>query len=285
MSQFMSSTPRRSAGFADSPTRRAHSTAARSAGFAGTSSARRAGLAAVAGLVTVGVAAPAANALPLAPVSTPTSTTQVAPVPATRYTTVALNVRAEANPSAKLVTTLVAGTKVSTTGITTEGWSQIDHAGTKRWVATQYLSTTAPAAASRTASASRSISRPALTTAAVSTSGVSAKRATVLKAAYQGIGGSYVWGGTKFGAWDCSGFVLWATGQAGINLPRTASAQAGALTRTSNPQPGDLVLQNGGGHIGIYVGNGKMISALNPSSGTKLHSVSTMPVVGYYTYS
>lgn len=285
MSQFMSSTPRHSAGLADSPTRGARNIAARSAGFAGTSAARRAGLVAVAGLVTAGVAAPAAHALPVAPASTPTSTTYVAPVPATRYATVALNVRAEANPTAQLVTTLASGTKVTTTGITSQGWSQVDHNGTKRWVATQYLSATAPAAASRTASPSRSTSRPALATVSVSTSGVSAKRATVLKAAYQGIGSSYVWGGTKFGAWDCSGFVLWATGKAGISLPRTAAAQAGALTRTSNPQPGDLVLQNGGGHIGIYAGNGMMISALNPASGTKLHPVSYMPVSGYYTYS
>jgi cell wall-associated NlpC family hydrolase len=42
---------------------------------------------------------------------------------------------------------------------------------------------------------------------------------------------------------------------------------------TSTPQPGDLVMQNGGAHVGIYVGNGMMISALNPSQGTLLPAV------------
>ncbi|WP_156960951.1 hypothetical protein [Kocuria marina] len=37
-------------------------------------------------------------------------------------------------------------------------------------------------------------------------------------------------------------------------------------------------------HIGIYIGGGKMVSALNPTQGTFVHSVNAMPVDGYYTY-
>ncbi|MHA7293780.1 C40 family peptidase [Arthrobacter sp. HLT1-21] len=98
------------------------------------------------------------------------------------------------------------------------------------------------------------------------------------------IGAPYVYGGTSSTAgWDCSGFVQWVYAQHGIDLPRTSQAQMGALTPTSNPQPGDLVVQNGGGHIGIYIGDGQMVSALNPSQGTLVHAVSAMPLVGYYT--
>ena len=102
--------------------------------------------------------------------------------------------------------------------------------------------------------------------------------------AYQGIGGAYVWGGTGFKAWDCSGFTQWVYAQNGINLPRTTWAQFAAGTPTANPQPGDLVSQNGGSHVGIYIGNGQMISALNPSQGTQVHSVNAMQVDGFYTF-
>jgi cell wall-associated NlpC family hydrolase len=52
---------------------------------------------------------------------------------------------------------------------------------------------------------------------------------------------------------------------------------------TSTPVPGDLVMQNGGAHVGIYVGNGMMISALNPSQGTILHAVSATGTSAFYT--
>ena len=53
--------------------------------------------------------------------------------------------------------------------------------------------------------------------------------------------------------------------------------------RTSSPKPGDLVFQNGGGHVGIYLGGGKMIGAQNPTVDTILHDVTRNPLYGYYT--
>ncbi|WP_294569923.1 C40 family peptidase [uncultured Arthrobacter sp.] len=111
---------------------------------------------------------------------------------------------------------------------------------------------------------------------AASTSGI-------VGTAMQGVGSGYVFGGTGFGSWDCSSFVQWVYAQHGIDLPRTTWSQFAALTPTGNPQPGDLVSQNGGSHVGIYLGNGKMVSALNPSQGTLVHDVSAMSVDGYYT--
>ena len=108
-------------------------------------------------------------------------------------------------------------------------------------------------------------------------SDLSKLRREILAYAQEGIGGTYVWGGTAFKAWDCSGYVQWVYGQAGVHLPRTE--QWTAETPTSNPQPGDLVVQNPDGpnhwgHVGIYAGNGMMYSALNPAVGTLLHQVS-----------
>ncbi len=103
----------------------------------------------------------------------------------------------------------------------------------------------------------------------------------VAAAAYGGLGHPYVWGGTTPSGWDCSGFVQWAYAQAGISIPRTN--QWNGMVQTSNPQPGDLVVQNGGVHVGIYVGNGMVISALNPSDGTVLLPATATGTSVFYT--
>jgi cell wall-associated NlpC family hydrolase len=115
----------------------------------------------------------------------------------------------------------------------------------------------------------------AATASSAATSGLAA-------IAYTGIGSPYVWGGTSpTSGWDCSGFTQWVYAQAGISIPRVNAWTA--MTPTSTPQPGDLVMQNGGAHVGIYVGNGMMISALNPSQGTLLHSVAATGTSSFYT--
>src|SRR5699024_12163148 len=105
-------------------------------------------------------------------------------------------------------------------------------------------------------------------------------------AADSGVGTPYVWRAKGRGGWHCSGLTACAYAQAGINIPSSTSAilGSGQFARTSSPQPGDLVSQNGGGHVGTYVGNGQMIGAQNPETGTILHDVTRNPLMGYYTY-
>ena len=110
-----------------------------------------------------------------------------------------------------------------------------------------------------------------------------ASRDAIVATAMSGLGGSYVWGGKTFGAWDCSGFTSWVFAQHGIKLTAFTYAMKNELRPTANPQPGDIVFQNGYSHVGIYLGNGKMISALNPTNGTLVHPTSWMSVDGYYT--
>jgi NLP/P60 protein len=120
-------------------------------------------------------------------------------------------------------------------------------------------------------------------TTSVDTSNLDATRAGIVNTAKTGIGGAYIWGGKTFRAWDCSGFVSWVYAQHGIKLTAYTYAMAGELKVTNSPKPGDIVFQNGYSHVGIYIGDGKMISALNPSEGTIIHSTSIMSVDGYYT--
>lgn len=110
-------------------------------------------------------------------------------------------------------------------------------------------------------------------------------RKDILRFTQAGVGGSYVWGGTAFKAWDCSGFVQWIYRQAGIDLPRVEQWRVGV--RTENPQLGDLVVQNAQGpntwgHVGIYAGDGMMYSALNPSVGTLLHPIAWNSDAAYF---
>lgn len=119
------------------------------------------------------------------------------------------------------------------------------------------------------------------TESSVETSSLSGIAATAAK--YAGV--PYVWGGNTPSGWDCSGFVKYVYAKHGINIARGTSAilGSGQFKRTSNPKPGDLVFQNGGGHVGIYLGGGQMIGAQNPTVDTMIHSVSRNPLYGYYT--
>ena len=97
---------------------------------------------------------------------------------------------------------------------------------------------------------------------------------SVMQTARNAIGTRYVYGGTSpSSGFDCSGFVQWVYAQHGINLPRTASAQASFATRisASEARPGDLVYYPG--HIGIYAGNGRIIDA-----GTRQSNTSERPM-------
>ncbi|MGV9674293.1 C40 family peptidase [Nocardia sp. NPDC003482] len=88
-----------------------------------------------------------------------------------------------------------------------------------------------------------------------------------LDAARTKIGSEYVWGASGPSSFDCSGLVQWAYKQAGINLPRTSfeMSHVGKPVAFEQLQPGDLVIQNGGGHVAMYAGDGKILQA--PQSG------------------
>ena len=125
----------------------------------------------------------------------------------------------------------------------------------------------------------------AVASAKVSSSVDTSKLGGIAATAAKYVGVPYVWGGGSTSGWDCSGFVKYVYAQHGINVARGTSAllASGQFVRTSSPKPGDLVFQNGGGHVGIYLGGGKMIGAQNPTVDTIIHDVTRNPLYGYYT--
>ncbi len=97
------------------------------------------------------------------------------------------------------------------------------------------------------------------------------------------IGDSYVYGAAGEGAFDCSGLTMRAWQQAGVSLPHSSSAQyaAGEKISESELQPGDLVFfYSPISHVGIYIGDGQMVNALNPGSGVQISGLHDMPYSG-----
>jgi cell wall-associated NlpC family hydrolase len=87
---------------------------------------------------------------------------------------------------------------------------------------------------------------------------------TALNAALSKLGSPYGWGDTGPSSFDCSGLMLWAYQKAGITLPRSSREQStfGAAVPRDQLQPGDLVFYYSPvSHVGMYVGNGKMVHA------------------------
>lgn len=87
-------------------------------------------------------------------------------------------------------------------------------------------------------------------------------------------GSRYYWGAQGPTYFDCSGLVYWAHNQAGVKIGRTTAAGyagSGKSVSYSNLQIGDVITFNYGrgvAHIGIYIGNGRMVHASGKGSQT-----------------
>lgn len=98
--------------------------------------------------------------------------------------------------------------------------------------------------------------------------------------------GKYRYGGTNpFTGADCSGFVQHVLAQAGgVSISRTSASQArqgAAVGSINQAKVGDLLFYAKGGrvnHVGIYLGNGKVISASSPSTGMRITAYNYRPV-------
>ncbi|HET7580840.1 MAG TPA: C40 family peptidase [Bacillales bacterium] len=107
----------------------------------------------------------------------------------------------------------------------------------------------------------------------------------LVRTAKKFLGLPYLWAGTSGFGFDCSGFTYTIYKSYGITIPRDSSVQAvhGKPIDKKDLQPGDLVFfayNHGKGyvhHVGMYVGNGKMINSPNSSTTVKISDIFDSP--------
>lgn len=106
--------------------------------------------------------------------------------------------------------------------------------------------------------------------------------AAIYKEVQKYVGTPYVWGGsTPETGFDCSGYVCWVYNQNGYDVGRTTANglwQKSQHISEAEAKPGDLVFFEGTydtpgkSHVGIYLGNGMMVSAGDPIKYADIHS-------------
>lgn len=145
------------------------------------------------------------------------------------------------------------------------------------------LSTARPAAAAAASTAAGStafaeaLNAASATGASASTVPGTATGQGIADDAKKYIGVPYVWGGTDPATGlDCSGLVQRVYKDLGIDVPRVAIDQGNAGTTVPNlaaAKPGDLLVMNGGQHIGIFMGNSQYIHAPAPGQNVRVDTI------------
>ena len=125
------------------------------------------------------------------------------------------------------------------------------------------------AAAKKSSSSSSSSSNHNVQAPVITSGSGSEMGSAVANFACQFVGNPYVYGGTSLtnGA-DCSGFVMSVYNNFGVSLPHSSAADrsvGSSVDGLANAQPGDIVCYSG--HVGIYVGDGKIVHASTSKTG------------------
>jgi cell wall-associated NlpC family hydrolase len=97
------------------------------------------------------------------------------------------------------------------------------------------------------------------------------------------IGKPYVWGAEGPESFDCSGLTSGAWAAAGRTVPRTSQEQWRRLPHvgTGEMRPGDLIIYfEDASHVGMYVGDGRIVHAPRPGRTVTLAGAGTMPILG-----
>ena len=107
----------------------------------------------------------------------------------------------------------------------------------------------------------------------------------VVNYALKFVGGPYVYGGNSLtNGTDCSGFTKLVFANYGVYLPRSAPEQAyaGVHVDLGDIKPGDIIVSGYDGvvcHVALYIGDGKLVHALNSNVGIVVTSMYIMPII------
>ena len=194
----------------------------------------------------------------------------------TGYVKESVNVRDNDSMDSNVVSVLEKGTKIS--GIKGKYWIKISEG---RYISVNYVQNE-KVDLNQSSNAESTDSYKKESKAKVVRSNEGGSGSAVAQAAYNYLGEKYVWGSAQPGVgFDCSGLTSYLYNKVcGISLYRNSAAQSnnGYPVSKNNLKQGDLLFfsTNGSGsisHVGIYVGNGKMIHASTPSTGVIISDI------------
>lgn len=194
----------------------------------------------------------------------------------TGYVKESVNVRDNDSMDSNVVSVLEKGTKVS--GIKGKYWIKVSEG---RYISVNYVQDE-KVDLNQSNNAESTDSYKKESKAKVVRSNEGGSGSAVAQAAYNYLGEKYVWGSAQPGVgFDCSGLTSYLYNKVcGISLYRNSAAQSnnGYPVSKNNLKQGDLLFfsTNGSGsisHVGIYVGNGKMIHASTPSTGVIISDI------------
>lgn len=194
----------------------------------------------------------------------------------TGYVKEAVNVRDKDSMDSNVVSVLEKGTKVS--GIKGKYWLKLSEG---KYISVNYIQDN-KVESNQTIDTEVKDSYKKESNSKVVRSNEGGSGSAVAQAAYNYLGEKYVWGSAQPGVgFDCSGLTSYLYNKVcGISLYRNSAAQSnnGYPVSKSNLKQGDLLFfsTNGSGsisHVGIYVGNGKMIHASTPSTGVIISDI------------
>lgn len=140
-------------------------------------------------------------------------------------------------------------------------------------------------AASTTTSTATNSATTSTTAATTTTTTSSSTGSDWLSKATSVLGTAYVWGGSDTSGFDCSGYVNYvygsSRGRTTYDMMESAQSDGTWSTDWSNLKEGDVVITNGGNHVGIYAGNGQIYNATKPGDVVRLSDLSEADEVGY----
>lgn len=201
-----------------------------------------------------------------------------------------LNVRDGQGTDANILTQIEMDEQYEVTGEPVDGWYPVKVGEIDGWVSGSYVTEetsysygeTKEEEEARIAEEKAREEQAAQAAAAAGTvsAGTAATGQAVIDYACQFIGNPYVWGGTSLteGA-DCSGFVQSVYAHFGISLPRTTydMVNSGYAVSYEEALPGDLILYDG--HVGLYMGDGNIVNAMNEADGIGICSATYTTII------
>lgn len=177
-------------------------------------------------------------------------------------------------PSGPVISTLWPGAKITARGSQENGWWPLTCGGKPGWASANYLSVS-----DASAPAPSEPSAPSSSGQAIADFGM------------KYVGYPYVWATAGPNSFDCSGFTNWVVKNVtGTDIGRGTGTQAALGTHVAwgQWQPGDLLFFTGTGgsgyysHVAIYIGNGKMVHAENPTDDVNVDSVYSTYYTNHY---